>query len=130
MKLMHAVLLTLAYTTPILTLPLPEPNNSITPRNPATSIKDLARLLLPDGPQFACLDQILEPESHWAVTATNPTTGAYGLFQALPGDKMAAAGPDWRTNPETQIRWGLGYIRGRYRDSCAALEFRRGHGWY
>jgi len=77
-----------------------------------------------------CLSELIERESGWDVTATNPSTGAYGLPQALPGSRMATAGPDWATNPQTQIRWMLGYVAGRYGGSCAALAFQQAHGWY
>jgi len=64
------------------------------------------------------------------VNADNPTSSAYGIPQALPGAKMASAGADWATNPETQIRWGLGYIRDSYGSPCGANDFKLGHGWY
>ena len=62
-------------------------------------------------------------ESGWRVNATNPYTGAYGIPQALPGSKMATVGPDWQTNPATQITWGLNYIQGRYGTPCNAWGF-------
>lgn len=77
-----------------------------------------------------CLDELVYRESRWVVTATNPSSGAYGLPQALPGSKMASAGPDWRTNPFTQLRWMRGYVAGRYGGSCAALAFQKANGWY
>ena len=80
--------------------------------------------------QFACFDWIVTRESGWNVEATNPSSGAYGLGQALPGDKMASAGPDWQTDPATQIRWTLGYMDGRYGSPCGAQSFWEGHGWY
>ena len=69
-------------------------------------------------------------ESGWNVYATNPVSGAYGIPQALPGDKMASAGPDWRTNPATQIAWGIGYISARYQPPCGAWSFWQGHSYY
>jgi hypothetical protein len=56
-------------------------------------------------------DRLIQSESGWSTTATNPSSGAYGIPQSLPGSKMATAGSDWRTNPATQIAWGLDYIR-------------------
>jgi hypothetical protein len=54
------------------------------------------------GAQYDCAANIIDHESGWNVHATNPGPGhAFGLPQALPGDKMAAAGPDWRDNPAT-----------------------------
>ena len=64
--------------------------------------------------EFACLVALWDRESHWNVYAHNPSSGAYGIPQSLPGDKMASAGADWQTNPATQITWGIGYIAGRY----------------
>ncbi|MFZ2501949.1 MAG: lytic transglycosylase domain-containing protein [Nocardioides sp.] len=80
--------------------------------------------------QFGCLDALYTAESGWRVNADNPRSSAYGIPQALPGSKMASAGPDWATNPVTQIRWGLGYIQDRYGSPCGAWGFKRGHGWY
>ncbi len=78
---------------------------------------------------FGCLDNIWSRESGWSVTAQN-ASGAYGIPQALPGSKMASAGPNWQTNATTQVKWGLGYIQGRYGDPCGAWSFWLAHGWY
>ena len=78
---------------------------------------------------FSCLDNLWSRESGWSVTAEN-ASGAYGIPQALPGSKMATAGPNWQTSATTQIKWGLGYIQGRYGDPCGAWSFWEGHGWY
>ena len=80
--------------------------------------------------EFACYDEIIAKESRWDPRADNPTSSAYGIPQALPGRKMASAGADWKTNPATQIKWGLGYIKDRYGSPCQALSFRQGHDWY
>ncbi len=82
--------------------------------------------------QWSCLSTLWTGESGWNYLAANPSSGAYGIPQALPGDKMASAGADWRTNPATQIRWGLGYIRSAYGSPCAALSFWNGNSphWY
>ena len=102
----------------------------LTPSDP----RDIARAMLPEfgfsADQFPCLDQLYNGESGWRVNADNPTSSAYGIPQALPGEKMASAGADWATNPETQIRWGLGYIRDSYGSPCGANDFKLGHGWY
>lgn len=86
------------------------------------------------GSQTTCLDELWTEESAgtWSPTVTNPTSGAYGIPQALPADKMASAGADWQTNAATQIRWGLGYIAGRYGTPCGAWAFERSHvpNWY
>jgi hypothetical protein len=78
---------------------------------------------------FSCLNNIWSRESGWVYDAENPS-GAYGIPQALPGSKMASAGPDWQTNPATQIRWGLGYIKSTYGDPCSAWAFWEGHSYY
>ena len=80
--------------------------------------------------QFSCLDSLYNSESGWRVDADNPSSSAYGIPQALPGSKMASAGPDWATNPVTQIRWGLGYIQDRYGSPCSAWSFKQGNNWY
>ena len=80
--------------------------------------------------QFACLDPLWQHESGWWYRAENRSSGAYGIPQALPGTKMASAGSDWRTNPITQVKWGLGYISGRYGSACRAWSFWRANGWY
>jgi len=69
--------------------------------------------------QFGCLDNLWTQESNWNYTAEN-ASGAYGIPQALPGSKMASAGADWQTNPTTQIKWGLGYIKSLYGTPCGA----------
>lgn len=80
--------------------------------------------------QFQCLDRLWARESGWRTTAVNRSSGAYGIPQALPGWKMAAAGWDWRYNPVTQVKWGLAYIAGRYATACAALAHLNSAGWY
>jgi len=80
--------------------------------------------------QFGCLQSLWNAESGWNPTATNPTSGAYGIPQALPGSKMASAGADWQTNPATQIRWGLGYIKQVYGSPCAAWSHQQATGSY
>jgi len=79
--------------------------------------------------QFSCLDPLWAHESGWSVTAENPD-GAYGIPQALPGSKMASAGPDWQTSAATQIRWGLDYIKSTYGSPCAAWDHELATGWY
>jgi uncharacterized protein YabE (DUF348 family) len=82
--------------------------------------------------QFSCLVNLWNGESGWRWNATNPSSGAYGIPQAWPANKMATAGADWRTNPRTQIRWGMGYIKGRYGTPCAAWSawLSRSPHWY
>lgn len=80
--------------------------------------------------ELGCLERLWHKESEWSLGATNPSSGAYGIPQALPGDKMAAAGDDWQTNFQTQVDWGLGYIESRYGTPCAALDFHLANNWY
>jgi len=79
--------------------------------------------------QMSCLDKLFTKESNWRTTAANPS-GAYGIPQSLPGSKMASVGADWRTNPSTQIKWGLGYIKGRYGTPCKAWAHSQARNWY
>lgn len=80
--------------------------------------------------QFPCLDKLWKKESGWNHKASNSSSGAYGIPQALPGSKMASKGSDWKTNPATQIKWGLGYIEGRYGSPCKAWSHSQSVGWY
>ncbi|GAA3748714.1 hypothetical protein GCM10022239_25110 [Leifsonia bigeumensis] len=80
--------------------------------------------------QYDCLVALWQRESNWNVYAHNPSSGAYGIPQALPGIKMASAGADWATNPATQITWGLGYIAARYATPCGAWEHSESKNWY
>jgi hypothetical protein len=80
--------------------------------------------------EYDCLVSLWNRESHWNIYAYNPTSGAYGIPQALPGDKMASVAADWKTNPKTQIVWGLGYIEGRYSTPCGAWAHSNAKGWY
>jgi hypothetical protein len=80
--------------------------------------------------QSQCLVNLWNQESGWNVFALNPSSGAYGIPQALPATKMAAAGPDWQSNPATQIRWGLSYIAARYGGPCNAWNHEMAFNWY
>ncbi len=133
--------------------PLPSPTPTPTPTPAAVSCATQARPAQPAGPpaagtpdpgsaqaiaftyvgpgeEFDCLVALWNRESHWNVFAYNAGSGAYGIPQALPGNKMASAGDDWETNPDTQIRWGLGYINGRYGSPCGAWAHSQSVGWY
>lgn len=80
--------------------------------------------------QYNCLVSLWNRESGWNVYAYNAGSGAYGIPQALPGSKMASAGPDWQNSAATQITWGLGYISGRYSTPCGAWSHSESSGWY
>jgi hypothetical protein len=94
----------------------------------------IAQALLPsfgfDSSQMSCLVPLWMGESGWRVDAENTSSGAYGIPQSLPGDKMASVASDWRTNPVTQITWGLEYIKSSYGSPCGAWGFKQSHGWY
>ncbi|WP_225427488.1 phage tail tape measure protein [Ligilactobacillus agilis] len=79
---------------------------------------------------FSLVNWIVTRESGWNPKATNPSSGAYGLPQSLPGNKMASAGKDWRTNPITQLKWMYSYIKGRYGNAANAQRFWQAHHWY
>jgi hypothetical protein len=80
--------------------------------------------------QYACLNKLWSKESHWNYKAHNYRSGAHGIAQALPAVKMEVISDDWRTNPVTQIRWGLRYIDLRYEDPCTAWAKWRSHRYY
>jgi len=101
-----------------------------------TNPQAVAALLLPEygwsSGQMSCLTRLWIGESDWRWNALNRSSGAYGIPQALPASKMASAGADWKTNPVTQIKWGLGYIKSSYGSPCNALakwQARSPH-WY
>jgi len=101
---------------------------------PSGDPRSIARSMLGSygwsGEQFGCLDSLWAKESGWNPSANNPSSGAYGIPQSLPGSKMAAAGSDWQTNPATQIEWGLGYIESVYGSPCAAWSHSQANNWY
>lgn len=92
-------------------------------------VQAMARQMIP-GDQFQCFSNIVDHESGWNYQATNPSSGSYGLVQALPASKMASAGADWKTNPATQIKWGLGYMNDRYGSPCEAWSFWQANNYY
>ncbi|MEV7997209.1 transglycosylase SLT domain-containing protein [Streptomyces sp. NPDC086077] len=94
-----------------------------------SEIQSMAAAMVP-GDQFQCFSNIVDHESDWNYQAVNPSSGAYGLFQALPGSKMSSVGSDWQTNPATQIKWGLNYMNDRYGSPCGAWSFWQANHWY
>lgn len=80
--------------------------------------------------QFRYLNRLWATESGWNRYASNPYSGAYGIPQAVPGSKMSSAGPGWKWNARTQIRWGMRYIRDRYRTPYRAWRHQHACGWY
>jgi hypothetical protein len=102
------------------------------PPNPSSAQGIAYKLLASFGfstSQFGCLNDIWTRESGWRYNAAN-ASGAYGIPQALPGSKMATYGSDWQTNPATQIKWGLNYIKSRYGSPCQAWAVWQSQGWY
>lgn len=95
-----------------------------------SAVQAMAQQIIGSGSQFQCFSWIVSRESGWNYRASNASSGAYGLVQALPGSKMASAGADWQTNPSTQIKWGLGYMNNRYGSPCGAQQFWEANGWY
>ncbi|MEV1066596.1 transglycosylase SLT domain-containing protein [Streptomyces sp. NPDC050263] len=96
----------------------------------ASQAKAIAHKMIPNTAQYNAFANIVKHESGWDVDATNASSGAYGLVQALPGSKMASAGSDWKTNAKTQIKWGLDYMNSRYGSPVGAWNFWQANGWY
>ncbi|MEU9383021.1 transglycosylase SLT domain-containing protein [Streptomyces sp. NPDC048279] len=92
-------------------------------------IQAMAQQMVASG-QYQCFSNIVSHESGWNYRAVNASSGAYGLFQALPGSKMSSVGADWQTNPATQIKWGLNYMNSRYGSPCEAWSFWQANSWY
>ena len=80
--------------------------------------------------EYKCLNSLWTKESHWNYKARNKSSGAHGIAQALPATKMNVVSTDWRTNPVTQIRWGLRYISIRYETPCKAWAKHKRSNWY
>ena len=129
-------------TSPAISLPSAGPGSSgsagtdvvvnMPPPNPGTAQSIGFNMLASFGfasSQWGCLDNLWNRESGWVYNAEN-ASGAYGIPQALPGSKMASAGADWLTNPTTQIKWGLGYIKSIYGTPCGAWDHEEADGWY
>jgi hypothetical protein len=118
--------------------PSPSPSSPAAPSGsapqPSGSPQQIAAAMLGSygwpSSQFGCLVSLWNAESGWNVFASNPSSGAYGIPQALPGSKMASAGPDWQSDAATQIRWGLGYIKSLYGSPCGAWSHEQADGWY
>lgn len=110
--------------------PVPGPAVSVDPGSSRAIAKDMVLARNWSESEFQCLDSLWQKESNWNSTAENRSSGAYGIPQSLPGSKMASVGDDWRTNPATQITWGLNYIEGRYGTPCGAWQHSKNKGWY
>lgn len=114
--------------------PLAAKAGSVTAVNDPAAAKAFAASELPSfgwgADQMQCLSLLWQRESEWLTAAENASSGAYGIAQSLPAEKMASTGSDWATNYETQIRWGLGYIAERYGSPCGAWGHSESVGWY
>jgi hypothetical protein len=115
---------TSASTAPAVSAPPPNPGTA-----QAIGYKLLPTFGFSAKTQYGCLDAVFSRESGWRYNAEN-ASGAYGIPQALPGSKMATFGSDWQTNPATQIKWGIWYMKSRYGSPCGAWSFWQAHGWY
>jgi hypothetical protein len=130
-----AVLLVVAQTMAIAPNLIPEPHPAATPRvpNPRPTMPTLAeaqawaRRQL-GATQYACLDRIVWRESRWNPLAENRRSGAFGLFQTYPASRLDSFGN--RRDPMVQMRWGLGYIHGRYGTPCRAIDHIHAYGWF
>jgi hypothetical protein len=96
--------------------------------------REVARRLMPEyglsEGEFGCLDELWVSESDWDPSADNPTSTAYGIPQALTGGTHDNLPEDYMTNPVSQVRWGLWYIKNSYGTACAAWEFKQANNWY
>jgi len=110
---------------PVVVAPTPAPEPVIT--GTKTDWMRAAGIPVNDWP---AVDFIVTHESTWYTFATNPTSGAYGLCQSLPGNKMASAGSDWGTNPVTQLKWCHSYALGRYGSWWSAMAFWQANRWW
>jgi hypothetical protein len=125
-KALAAAALAAATTGMVLTS---APAQAATPTS-ASSAQAVAHQMIPDPVQYEAFNKIVSHESGWNMHATNASSGAYGLVQALPASKMSTAGSDWKSNPATQIKWGLNYMNSRYGSPAAAWNFWSTHHWY
>ncbi|MFJ3977791.1 transglycosylase SLT domain-containing protein [Streptomyces sp. NPDC090021] len=97
---------------------------------PMSTPQMIAQRMIPDAGQFTAFSDVVSHESGWNPRAVNPSSGAYGIGQALPATSMASAGPHWRTDAATQIKWTLNYMNSRYGSPEAAWAFWQQHHWY
>jgi len=103
------------------------------PAAPQGTLQQYAQSLLAGrgwSGQWSCFNNLVDSESGWNTRATNPSSGAYGIPQALPPDKLAVAGADWQTSGYTQLRWMMAYVAGTYGSPCSAWSFHLANGWY
>lgn len=92
--------------------------------------KSYAKSKINSNKHYKCLVELWTRESNWNVSSKNSSSGAYGIPQALPGNKMASEGKDWKNSYKTQVSWGLKYIKSRYGNACGALAHHDKYNWY
>ena len=117
---------------PIVTTPAPKPAVAPVSQPPVSSGSHedwMAQAGIPQS-EYSCANALITKESGWRVNAQNPSSPAYGIPQSLPGEKMASAGADWRTNPITQLIWMKGYVANRYGGFCGAWQHSQQVNWY
>lgn len=116
----------------IILIPTPEISPTPLPTQVIASVQEAQNYALDilGTKQYSCLYILWQRESRWNPLAKNKSSGAYGIPQALPGNKMAKAGEDWLTNPLTQVKWGISYIQNRYGTACNALQHSYDYNWY
>lgn len=114
-----------ARSTPSAPAPAPSSSGVTSPEEN----KAYARSVL-SPTDFVCLNFIAQKESGWSTTATNPSSGAYGVAQSLPASKMASSGADYRTNGKTQVNWMISYLTERYGSPCGGMAFWEANHWY
>jgi hypothetical protein len=129
-----ATILALNVTRPEPTIPsTPQVSTPVLQGKTVADVQTYAQALTAEqgwgATQFVCLRQLWTRESGWLWDAEN-ASGSYGIAQALPGSKMASAGADWQTNPATQVKWGLSYIKSVYGTPCGAWGFEVANGYY
>ena len=122
--------LTIAAVAGTLTVATAAPAAAAASGSPQSIAKSMLASFGWSSSQFSCLEPLWAHESGWNTTATNPSTGAYGIPQAVPGSKMASAGPNWKSDAATQIKWGLTYIKDTYKSPCGAWSHEQADGWY
>ncbi|MFP1719738.1 G5 domain-containing protein [Gardnerella sp. Marseille-Q9185] len=114
--------------------PAPESNpNSLvhaTPEQAKLFAQGAAAQMGWTGKQWEDLVWLWNRESGWRWNAENPSSHAYGIPQALPGNKMSSAGANWHEDAAVQISWGISYIKGRYKDPSGAVRHSHEVGWY
>ncbi|KPG79269.1 hypothetical protein [Frigoribacterium sp. RIT-PI-h] len=98
--------------------------------NDPAGAKAYAATKVGGGAEYTCLVQLWNKESGWRTNASNPSSGAYGIPQSLPGNKMASFGLDWQTNYRTQVDWGISYIQSSYGTMCSAWAHSVANNWY